>query len=317
MSADTRYNESSLIDNGLTTQALFGGGLGLPPVWTTLGANVKAWLVTPTSANLLSAVATTSTGTGALVFATSPTFTTSIIAGSPTMALLNTTATTVNAFGAATNIVMGGATTTGTTTTSGLAMTFNSLTYGTGVYITTNAASMSSGAKLLDIVMTGNGPGSGSMSAANVTLSGTNSFSSITTTGQTISNTRTGTSSTNIALTLTASGGSTSTALNVTAGGVVIGTSGTAILKVLSATATLDFGSTAAGAVSDLTITVTGAALNDVVILGAPNGSVPAAGTFFAWVSATNTVKVRFANNALVTSYDPASGTYRVTVIQH
>jgi hypothetical protein len=41
-----------------------------------LGAGVEAWLVAPTSANLLTAVATTSTGTGSLVFNTSPTFVT-------------------------------------------------------------------------------------------------------------------------------------------------------------------------------------------------------------------------------------------------
>ena len=79
-------------------------------------------------------------------------------------------------------------------------------------------------------------------------------------------------------------------------------------------TATLDFGSTAAGTVSDLTVTVTGAAVGDIVTIGVPHGSVPAAGTFFAWVSATNTVTVRYSNNALVTAYDPASGSFKVRV---
>lgn len=102
----------------------------------------------------------------------------------------------------------------------------------------------------------------------------------------------------------------------VTTGNLTIG-GGAAILKVLTNTATLDFGSTAPGAVTDLTITVTGAALGDVVILGVPNGSTVAAGDFTAWVSATNTVTVRFANNQLVGSLDPASGTFRATVLQH
>jgi hypothetical protein len=44
-----------------------------------LGANVATFLATPTSTNLRTAVATTSTGTGSLVFATSPTLTTPII----------------------------------------------------------------------------------------------------------------------------------------------------------------------------------------------------------------------------------------------
>jgi hypothetical protein len=82
----------------------------------------------------------------------------------------------------------------------------------------------------------------------------------------------------------------------------------------LVGSATLDFGNTAAGAVSDLTVAVTGAAAGDVVSVGVPNGSMPAAGTYFAWVSAANVVSVRFANNALVTAYDPASGTFKVTV---
>jgi hypothetical protein len=99
------------------------------------------------------------------------------------------------------------------------------------------------------------------------------------------------------------------------AGAVTIG-GGTAITKVLSATATLDFGSTAAGAVSDLTITVTGAADGNVVSIGVPNGSIVASGTFFGWVSASNTVTVRYANNDLTTARDPASGTFRAMVTQ-
>lgn len=65
---------------------------------------------------------------------------------------------------------------------------------------------------------------SGSIVGLNIGLSGSNFTSLVTTTGATISNTRTGSSSTNVALTLTASGGTTNTALNVTAGNVTIGT---------------------------------------------------------------------------------------------
>jgi len=92
------------------------------------------------------------------------------------------------------------------------------------------------------------------------------------------------------------------------------GTRWTSGAKFLTATATLDFGNTAAGTVSDLTITVTGAADGDAVMLGVPNASIVAAGSYSAWVSATNTVTVRYANNALVTAYDPASGTFKLTV---
>lgn len=83
----------------------------------------------------------------------------------------------------------------------------------------------------------------------------------------------------------------------------------------LSASATLDFASTSAQSSSDLTITVTGAALSDVVSLGVPNGSVNANSSFSAWVSAADTVTVRF-NNYSAGAIDPASGTFRVSVQQ-
>ncbi len=89
------------------------------------------------------------------------------------------------------------------------------------------------------------------------------------------------------------------------------------IAKTLANTATLDFGSTLAGAVTDLTITVTGAADGDAVTIGVPNGSYPATGTFTAWVSSANTVTIRYANNSLTLSQDPASGTFRASVIKY
>jgi len=81
----------------------------------------------------------------------------------------------------------------------------------------------------------------------------------------------------------------------------------------LTGSATLDFGSTAAQTSSDLTITVTGAADGDVVSLGVPNASVNANTNYTAWVSATNTVTVRF-NNYSSAAVDPASGTFKVFV---
>lgn len=88
------------------------------------------------------------------------------------------------------------------------------------------------------------------------------------------------------------------------------------IAAPLNGSATLDFGNTAAGTSSDLTITVTGAADGDVVSLGVPNGSTLSNGCFTTWVSASNTVTVRFTNNDLLTSLDPASGTFKVTVFK-
>lgn len=84
---------------------------------------------------------------------------------------------------------------------------------------------------------------------------------------------------------------------------------------VLPASATLDFPSTLGGASADLTITVTGAVAGDQVILGVPNASVVANSCFTAWVSASNTVTVRFNNYAAI-SGDPASGTFNAKVVK-
>lgn len=62
------------------------------------------------------------------------------------------------------------------------------------------------------------------------------------------------------------------------------------------------------------TVTVTGAADGDVVSLSVPNASQTTTGSFSAWVSAINTVTVRYRIAALVGSEDPTSGTFKVTV---
>jgi len=82
----------------------------------------------------------------------------------------------------------------------------------------------------------------------------------------------------------------------------------------VTGSATLDFADTASGNYADLTITVTGAADGDVVSLGIPNASMPAgACSFTAWVSAANTVTVRFSNFS-GGNLNPASGTFRAFV---
>jgi hypothetical protein len=77
------------------------------------GAGVATWLGTPSSANLASAM-TDETGSGLLVFNTSPSITTSLTTASTSFDLLNTTATTINFGGAATVLSIGA--TSGTTT---------------------------------------------------------------------------------------------------------------------------------------------------------------------------------------------------------
>ena len=97
-------------------------------------------------------------------------------------------------------------------------------------------------------------------------------------------------------------------------GTVAIGASGTAITKVLSASATLDFGNTIAQTTTDLTITVTGSAAGDPVFISIPTAT--GIGTFTAWVSAADTVTIRFANPNTVVALDPASGSFRATVFK-
>ena len=73
-----------------------------------LGANVATFLATPSSTNLINAV-TDESGTGTLVFNTSPNINTSITTSSASFNLINATATTVNFAGAATTLNIGNA----------------------------------------------------------------------------------------------------------------------------------------------------------------------------------------------------------------
>lgn len=94
--------------------------------------------------------------------------------------------------------------------------------------------------------------------------------------------------------------------------GFVVG-SGATVSKLLSASASLDFGSISAGAQADLTITVTGAAAGNEVIMALP--AAPAAGIVFnAFVSAANTVTVR-ASNISGSPVNPSPATYGVVVL--
>ena len=88
---------------------------------------------------------------------------------------------------------------------------------------------------------------------------------------------------------------------------------GVGIPRQLSATATLNFASIAAGASADLTVTVTGAVVGDAVHLGLP-AAINAGLTFTAFVSAANTVTVR-ATNVTGGAIDPASATFRAVVM--
>lgn len=82
---------------------------------------------------------------------------------------------------------------------------------------------------------------------------------------------------------------------------------------VLSGSASLDFPSTASNAESNLTITVTGAAVGDAISLGSPVWATNT--TYNAYVSASNTVTVRF-RNMTVSAVDPASATFNVKIFK-
>lgn len=83
---------------------------------------------------------------------------------------------------------------------------------------------------------------------------------------------------------------------------------------ILTATAVIDFASVGASAKVDNDITVGGAAIGDAVALGLPAAPMDGIG-FSAFVSAADTVKVR-AQNFTSVAVNPASATYRVTVIK-
>jgi hypothetical protein len=101
---------------------------------------------------------------------------------------------------------------------------------------------------------------------------------------------------------------------------VTVGNGSTALSKILSASVSLDFGATAAGACDALTITVAGAADGDTVALGIP-AALAGADTyqnFWAYVSAADTVTVKRCNpiNATTALSNPAAATVRATVIK-
>ena len=112
------FNDVDLITyDGTTSQILVGGGAGVIAAWTT------------------------ATGTGSPVRGTSPSFTTGVISASTTLAVFNTVATTVNAFGGAsvalnighasgTNTILGASTFSQAITHSSTLTQTGALTYG-------------------------------------------------------------------------------------------------------------------------------------------------------------------------------------------
>lgn len=82
----------------------------------------------------------------------------------------------------------------------------------------------------------------------------------------------------------------------------------------LSVQTTLDFASIANNQSEDLTVIVAGASLGDVVAIGIPHTSINT-GVIFGWVSAANTVTVRFHNSS-GGNHDPTAGVFKILVFK-
>ncbi len=118
---------------GTPTSGVLSGCTGYAQsALTGLAAGVSTFLGTPSSANLIAAM-TDETGTGACVFGTSPTFTTSVIGGA-SFDVYNTVSTTINAFGAATTLSIGAAT--GTMTVNNTTLAAKAGTFSTTLGVT-------------------------------------------------------------------------------------------------------------------------------------------------------------------------------------
>lgn len=142
------------------------------------------------------------------------------------------TATGTNTFTMGSNpFIFSTGVTTGTGATAGLQLVANSLTTGNAFDVSTS--SLTTG-NLVKLSSTSTAAGSNSQTILNVSTSGANGTSTQSTWGIDVSNTHTGTSSTNIAMRLTASGGTNNYALITAGGNVGIGTSApTGILHIV------------------------------------------------------------------------------------
>jgi hypothetical protein len=96
---------------------------------------------------------------------------------------------------------------------------------------------------------------------------------------------------------------------DLTAGTLAVGSSGSVIKKIATGTGSVDFAEIAAGETGSGTITVTGAAAGDVVVVNPPALTT---GLVFAGaaVTATNTVTV-YAVNATASAINEAAATFR------
>jgi hypothetical protein len=155
---------------GTPTSGTLTNATGLPITTgvSGLGANVATFLATPSSANLINTV-TDESGTGTLIFNTSPNINTSITTSSASFNLINATATTVSFAGAATTLTIGNAS--GNTSLNGNVTVGGNLTVsGTNTIINANTITVSD--KNIELGTTGS-PTNTTADGGGITLKGT------------------------------------------------------------------------------------------------------------------------------------------------
>lgn len=155
---------------GTPTSGTLTNATGLPVATgvSGLGTGVATFLATPTKENLLAAVVGT-TGVGNLVFALSPSISTSLVTSTASFNLLNTTATTINFAGAATALSIGAAT--GTTTINNDTVVAGNLTVN-GTTTTVNATTVTVDDKNLELGSSAS-PTDAGADGGGITLKGT------------------------------------------------------------------------------------------------------------------------------------------------
>jgi hypothetical protein len=204
-------------------------------------ANKLSVFAATTSAEL-AGVISDETGSGNLVFSTSPSFSTSVVTDSATISVFNTTATTVNAFGAATTLNLGYDSTAAST------MNINTGATGTGVTKTINL---------------GTGGAVGSTTNVNIGATGTTIFG----TGTVRGNNTTQFLFDTVATTVNAFGASTT--LNLGYNGTAASTTNISTGEVaIGTTKTLNIGT---GGSSGATTNVTIGGLGGTFAINSPN----------------------------------------------
>jgi hypothetical protein len=88
------------------------------------------------------------------------------------------------------------------------------------------------------------------------------------------------------------------------------------LAKTLTTTATLNFGQIGSNSSVSTTVTLTGAAAGDIVLLGLPTAGVASNITYTGYVTAPNTVTVMCVN-AGTGQVTTNSGTFRVTILKY